>query len=353
MLQARRPAGSADSTGGQYDRSPAGRAGMPSALGDGQNVIIARDQCYEEELRDGRYKHAMLQGCDLRYLDMVDVSLHGSVLDHCDLTGSHGWEHADMDGLKLVGDLTGVDFRRARMQTCKVTTSQWQEVYCTEANLSGLRFDSPDGEGVAFQDCEFGGARLHDVSFNEQDTAPLFNTCGFIQADLSDMRMPGACVEQSDFTDAKLAGMDMSDATFMACDFINATGFDTATMSGASFDHCVFDNLGYGQERSLFTQRGVSFDGCRLYGGESDRCMRYSRQNGRAVAVFQNEYDRDLFQVHMPYEPNPACWTDMGQMRASIRMFDMDRQADMLSMADWEHGVWRHTDIPLCPESLG
>ncbi len=93
-------------------------------------------------------------------------------------------------------------------------------MYCTEATLSGLRFDSPDGEGVTFQDCEFGGARLHDAGFNEQDTAPLYNTCGFIQSDLSEMRMQGACVEQSDFTDAKLAGMDMSDATFSTCDFL-------------------------------------------------------------------------------------------------------------------------------------
>lgn len=353
MVQARKPAGSPNSTGGQYDRSPVSMAGMPPALGDGQNVIITRDQCYEEELRDGRYAHATLRGCDLRYLDMVDVSLQDSVLDHCDLTGSHDWKQANMDGLKLAGDLTGVDFRRARMQTCKVTTSQWQEVYCTEANLSGLRFDSPDGEGVTFQDCEFGGARLHDAGFNEQDTAPLFNTCGFIQADLSDMRMPGACVEQSDFTDAKLAGMDMSDATFSTCVFINVTGFDTATMSGASFDHCIFDNLGYAQEHSLFTQPNVSFDECRLYAGESDWCMRYSRQNGRAVAVCQNEYDRDLFRVHTPHEPNPARWMDEGQMQADIRMFDADRQADLLSMADWEHGVWSHTDIPLCAASLG
>lgn len=352
MVQARKPAGSPNSTGGQYDRNPASRTGMPPALDVGRRVITW-DQCYEEELRAGQYTHTVLQGCDLRYLDMVDVSLEGSVLDHCDLTGSHDWKQANMDGLKLAGDLTGVDFRKAQMQTCKVDTSSWREVYCTEANLSGVRFDSPDGEGVTFQDCEFAGARLHDAGFNEQDSAPLFNTCGFIQADLSNMRMPGACVEQSDFTGAKLAGMDMSDATFSTCDFINVTGLGTATMSGASFDHCIFDNLGYAQEHSLFSQRGVSFDECRLYAGESDRCMRYSRENGRAVAVFQDEYDRDLFQIHTPHEPNPTLWMDEGQMRAGIRMFDMDRQADLLSMADWEHGVWRHTDIPLCAASLG
>lgn len=67
----------------------------------------------------------------------------------------------------------------------------------------------------------------------------------------------------------------------------------------------------------------------------------------------QNEYDRDLFRVHTPHEPNPAWWMDEGQMQADIRMFDADRQADLLSMADWEHGVWSHTDIPLCAASLG
>ena len=106
MVQARKPAGSPNSTGGQYDRNPAGRTGMPPALGDGQNVIITRDQCYEEELRDGRYAHATLRGCDLRYLDMVDVSLQDSVLDHCDLTGSHAnlqGDHVTMAGSVLHG----------------------------------------------------------------------------------------------------------------------------------------------------------------------------------------------------------------------------------------------------------
>ncbi len=129
MVQARKPAGSPNSTGGQYDRSPVSMAGMPPALGDGQNVIITRDQCYEEELRDGRYAHATLRGCDLRYLDMVDVSLQDSVLDHCDLTGSHD-AHATLRGCDLrYLDMVDVSLQDSVLDHCDLTGSH--------ANLQG------------------------------------------------------------------------------------------------------------------------------------------------------------------------------------------------------------------------
>lgn len=185
MAQARKPAGSPGSTGGQFDHDPKAGTGDLPGLGAfheeyGPDMFPVKTIHEDHTVLDGmhlmqdRYRDSTMEYMGMAQARLDDVYFNDSVLAHVDMDGirmtgggfyGSTLNHVSMQG----GRIKDVDFRKARLVRFDLT-----DAYCdssfTDATLNRCVFTrttvaTPFVAPVSVTDTSFKDADLHGVEF--------------------------------------------------------------------------------------------------------------------------------------------------------------------------------------------
>lgn len=175
-------------------------------------------------------------GSNLKGTDLSHTRLNRSVLIRADLSGANlsgatifrptvysdlaqnladapRFSGADMTSARVMANLSGSDFRDAKME-----------------NVDFSPLEARPGQGTitslmknVLKSCDFSGADLHHANFNRAD----LTFARFVGADLRDADLTGTDLSKVDFRDADLTGADMSGADLYGANLTGAKGLDT------------------------------------------------------------------------------------------------------------------------------
>ncbi|MDP4637568.1 MAG: pentapeptide repeat-containing protein [Crocinitomicaceae bacterium] len=134
--------------------------------------------------------------------------------------------------------------------------------YITDQTFEGLTFENlttAEYENCVFQSCQLNGADLSNFTFVD---------CEFISSDLSSIRSKKTSFRDAYFRDCKLMGIHFEDCnpyglrcTFESCT-LDYSFFYQCPLKGTKFSNCRLTEVDF-TEAGL---EGVSFEGCQLTG---------------------------------------------------------------------------------------
>ncbi len=174
------------------------------------------------------FRTANAKRCEL--VDSAECDFRGCEMPHASISDMRNcrFEGANLTKSNGAGDLTSCRFDGATLDGFTASHAQLRDCSFEKASLKNAKFSHTE-----LADCCFAGADLRGATF-EGDSDPLvFKNCDLKRADfrgaiLSHVRFDGCDLTGAQFTDAKLAGLEL-----VHTDGSKAKGLDVEAQRGA------------------------------------------------------------------------------------------------------------------------
>lgn len=154
---------------------------------------------------------ADLSGADLTEATIFRPTVYSDLAQN--LADAPRFSGADMTRARVMANLSGSDFRGAKME-----------------NVDFSPLEARPGQGTitsmmknVLKSCDFSGANLHHANFNRAD----LTFASFVGADLTEADLTGTDLSKVDFRGADLTGADMTGADLYGANLTGAKGLET------------------------------------------------------------------------------------------------------------------------------
>lgn len=331
--QPRKPKGAPNSAGGQYDTyDSTGTADLPA---------LEAEQAWEMSHGEGGW-YEQEHPLPVESSSDVDANRYGQVDPY-----TVSPVRPDLqDGRRVSGDLGAIP-----LQFRDLAQTTWDHVRMAGANLNGADLVLAEFHHVDVPDANLTRADLSSSTIQHSDMHGM-QAAGvdLTYAYVTDTDMSGADLRHAELHRAKLRDVNLSNARLDGVDFSRADTMSNVDLTGTGL-----------------TGANGTFNGIRsmnvLLGSPDTGVCRYSRAGGdRYASMYPAHPDTDMIPDLLVStetdEPLGSLWTSKEAMMASVENWGVDGQtaqqyvALMDAHADWEHGVWLHTDIPLCEQTV-
>lgn len=331
--QSRKPKGAPNSAGGQYDTyNSAGQADLPA---------LEAEQAWEMSHGEGgRYEQEHPQPVESS--SDVDTNRYGQVDPY-----TISPVRPDLqDGRRVSGDLGAIP-----LQFRDLNQTTWEHVRMAGANLNGANLVQAEFTHVDAPDANLTRADLSSSTIQHCDMHGMQAAgADLTYAYVTDTDMSGADLRHVELHRAKLQNVNLSNTRLDGVDFSRADTVSNVDLTG-----------------TRLTGGSGTFNGIRgmnvLLGSPDTGICRYSRAGGDRYASMHHAHaDTDSIpDLRVSTETDETMdtpWASREAMMASVDDWGVDgrtaRQyvALMDAHADYEHGVWRDTDIPLCAQTV-
>ncbi len=195
--------------------------------------LLGTGQCDDRSTLPS-FKKASLVGADLSKLNLSQLDLSGADLSCADLSGSNlsatqlraaTLFQANLTEAELLGaDLSGADLSRCQAMRAGFGGVDLSGARLGEANLRGASFARARLDEADLHCADLRKARIRDADLRGAD----LSRCDLRGADLSASRVTGACFDESDLREARIAQLeDFERARWIGVD-IRGTDFRAA-----------------------------------------------------------------------------------------------------------------------------
>ncbi len=249
------------------------------------------------------------------------------------------------------GSRVGGDLGAIPLQFRDLAHTMWDHVRMSEANLNGADLNHAEFTHVDVPDANLTRADLSSSTIQHSDMHGM-QAAGtdLTYAQVTDTDMSGADLRHAELHRAKLQNVNLSNARLDGVDFSRADTVSNVDLTGTGLT---------GASGTFNKIRAMNV----LLGSPDTGVCRYSRAGGdRYASMYHAHPDTDAIpDLRVSTEtdgPLDSPWASREAMMASVEDWGVDgrtaRQyvALMDKHADYEHGVWRDTDIPLCAQTV-
>jgi uncharacterized protein YjbI with pentapeptide repeats len=306
-----------------HHQTPALR--MPSDHADPVREFIMEAHAKAQSLAGRDFTGADLSGLDLRGVDLEGTYLESSNLDSVNLEGANlknaVLAHSSLQGALLSrAVLTGANLGSAQLAGAVAHDADFSQAVLAKADLTGADFNRSNLQGTdlsnaVFKDTDFSGVKALQMLF--------------LESDLKELKLTGACLKKCSFLKVDMSGTDFSGSDLESAVFLSARGkgalFKGASMTNVRFvQQCDFESADFtGTLLDNANLRGSVLNGCdftnaRLDGADLSECALRNARLYRVTAREARFIKADL---------NGAVLTSINAMNASFQRSDI-RGAD-------------------------
>lgn len=228
---------------------------------------LSKENLSNANFKRAEFKEANLQGANLSGVVLGKAILSKADLSEADLTGA-GLYEADLSGANLTGaNLSFAHFNNTKLSNAKLIKARLIGTKIADANCGSVNFSYADFQGVEsfrsiFNEADFSNATFKNALFLG---AKLYRA-NFKKAILNCVKMPRAYLQEAEFSNATIIGVDfsgadLSNANFSGADLTNANLSD-ANLSNTNLTGAILDGACLVRVKALATD----FTGAKLTG---------------------------------------------------------------------------------------